>query len=251
MDSEQSTRVFGEAYMDVASSYLTAERSDREARLICELAGLRPGQRVLDVGCGCGRIAHRLAGRGLRVVGLDNSLNALRRGGATSNEGGAAKLVLGDVASPPFAQAFDLVFSWYTSFGFNDDPESKRALRTMVDMVVPGGKLLLDLPNRRAVLQAFRPIVVERKGDRIMIDYSRIENTGTRAHKRRLFLRAGQLESEVQYSIRLFSLEELTDWMLEAGLKSVQAWNEKGRVLTGEGRRMILIGQQPTTDELS
>ncbi len=39
--------------------------------------GLRPGLRVLDVGCGHGRHASVLAARGLRVVGVDLSLRLL------------------------------------------------------------------------------------------------------------------------------------------------------------------------------
>jgi SAM-dependent methyltransferase len=47
--------------------------TDQEVRFLVDALGLRPGMRVLDVGCGPGRHAHALAGRGLEVVGVDIS----------------------------------------------------------------------------------------------------------------------------------------------------------------------------------
>ena len=44
-----------------------------EVDTIVELLGLQPGMRVLDVGCGPGRHAHELAGRGIDVHGVDIS----------------------------------------------------------------------------------------------------------------------------------------------------------------------------------
>ena len=44
--------------------------------VLCPAASLRPGERVVDVGCGYGRVTHRLAaavGEGGNVVGLDIS----------------------------------------------------------------------------------------------------------------------------------------------------------------------------------
>ena len=44
-----------------------------EVDTIVELLGLQPGMRVLDGGCGPGRHAHELAGRGIDVHGVDIS----------------------------------------------------------------------------------------------------------------------------------------------------------------------------------
>nr|BBH94231.1 hypothetical protein KTA_24300 [Thermogemmatispora argillosa] len=50
---------------------LTEKRSEREVGQIWQLLGLQPGMTVLDVACGYGRIANRLAARGCLVSGLD------------------------------------------------------------------------------------------------------------------------------------------------------------------------------------
>ena len=103
-------------------------------------AGIRPGDRVLDVGCGCGEITlavGRLASPG-EVVGLDLSrlmLDEAERLAAPPN----VRFQLGDAQSYPLPPAsFDVVIS---SFGvmFFDDPLA--AFRNLRRALRPGGRL--------------------------------------------------------------------------------------------------------------
>src|SRR5918912_937658 len=64
--------IFGEDYLHFYAPLLGDERSDRETDLIVRLLALPAGARVLDMPCGHGRIAGRLAARGLHVTGVDN-----------------------------------------------------------------------------------------------------------------------------------------------------------------------------------
>jgi SAM-dependent methyltransferase len=70
------------AYDRVAESY-AADWAGLETVLAPQLerfaAALAPGALVVDVGCGPGRDLRALAGRGLRVVGLDRSAGMLRQ----------------------------------------------------------------------------------------------------------------------------------------------------------------------------
>ena len=73
-----------EAYAsDVASSAEQSEDPHGEAAYVASLAP--PGARVLDAGCGTGRVAVRLAELGYRVVGVDSDeemLSIARESGA-------------------------------------------------------------------------------------------------------------------------------------------------------------------------
>ena len=52
--------------------YSFTKGTRQEADHLVGALGLQPGMRVLDVGCGPGRHAHELAGRGLVVHGAGN-----------------------------------------------------------------------------------------------------------------------------------------------------------------------------------
>jgi SAM-dependent methyltransferase len=58
-----------------------AQALDAHTDLVCELSGIRPGMRVLDVGCGIGEPARRIASRiDCEIVGLNIGCGQVRRG---------------------------------------------------------------------------------------------------------------------------------------------------------------------------
>ena len=76
-------------------------------------AGVAPGMRVLEVGCGAGRTACALAAMGCDVTGVDRSeamlANARRRAGLLRAD---VVFVRGDIRALPFDDgAFDLAYS--------------------------------------------------------------------------------------------------------------------------------------------
>ena len=58
-----------------------AQALDAHTDLVCKLAEIRPGMRVLDVGCGIGEPARRIASRiDCEIVGLNISREQVRQG---------------------------------------------------------------------------------------------------------------------------------------------------------------------------
>ena len=122
---------FDEDYLYFYETILTPERSDADAALIARLLELEPGSRVLDVACGHGRIANRLAARGCEVTGIDRTPYFLELARADAAERGVAvEYVEGDMRALPWRDRFDCVVCWFTSWGYfadEDNPARARA----------------------------------------------------------------------------------------------------------------------------
>lgn len=108
-------------------------------RLIAH-AGVRAGQRVLDVACGTGVVAITAACRGARVAGLDFSPELLERAREHAQLAGVeVDWRESDAEQLPFADgAFDVVLS---QFGHMFAPRPQVVLAEMLRVLVPGGTI--------------------------------------------------------------------------------------------------------------
>ncbi|HUB72413.1 MAG TPA: class I SAM-dependent methyltransferase [Solirubrobacteraceae bacterium] len=84
MSSAATVRSYGSAFDRVASDYDRRRPAypDEIVERACAAAGLRSGDRVLELGCGSGQLTQALLARGLRVTAVEPgaSLLALARG---------------------------------------------------------------------------------------------------------------------------------------------------------------------------
>ena len=117
---------------------------------IRELA-LRPGERVLDLGCGLGQLTRSMAeavGPQGRVVGIDRSPEQLREARKLAHEMGPDARIefregdVLDLALPePEWGAFDVA---HTRFVLEHVPRPLDVVRSMVRAVRPGGRIVLE-----------------------------------------------------------------------------------------------------------
>jgi SAM-dependent methyltransferase len=106
---------------------------------VLEACTVKRGDRVLDIGCGCGETSLRLAQRGAVVVGVDISKPMLGRAKERAEmERASATFVLGDAAVTPFERVYDQAFSRFGVMFFGDPTAAFANIRTGVRS---GGKL--------------------------------------------------------------------------------------------------------------
>jgi len=105
-----------------------------------ELEGLPVGT-ALDLGCGSGANALKLAERGWSVVGVDWAEHAIDLAKRSAREKGLdATFTVGDVTTWEPPARYDLVISTYALPGGED---SRRALQTALKALAQGGTLLV------------------------------------------------------------------------------------------------------------
>ena len=121
-----------------------------------ERLGLRPGDRVLDLGCGFGRHAFEAARRGARVVAVDRGDTELKEvantfsamigaGEITGPAAAAAVAVQADGLALPFADgAFDRVIAAEVLEHIVDDAS---ALAELARVLRPGGTMAVTVPR--------------------------------------------------------------------------------------------------------
>ncbi|HUH86369.1 MAG TPA: methyltransferase domain-containing protein [Stellaceae bacterium] len=106
-------------------------------------AAVRPGERVVDIGCGCGETAIEFARRvlpGGSVLGIDISAPMLAHAATRVEPGLPVTLVQGDATTYPFAEgAFDLLAS---RLGVMFFAEPERAFANLRRALRPGGRLV-------------------------------------------------------------------------------------------------------------
>ena len=218
------------------------ERSDGDVELIWSALWLQAGVPILDLACGHGRISNRLARRGARVTGLDLTPMFLDLARAEAVAGGLdVEYVQGDMRSLPFEDArFDAVVNWFTAFGYFGDDQDRLVLREARRVLRPGGALLLEMNNLLSM--RWQPsIVIERDGD-YLIDRPTFDAVSGRVTTERTVIRAGRTR-RFTWSVRMFVASELRDWLREAGFAVVEFFDEHGKPMTADSRRMLAVAR--------
>ena len=125
----------GLAYLRYSFTKGTAQ----EVGFLIDTLGLKPGDRVLDVGCGPGRHSSALRARGIDTVGLDISMPFLQAAGR-------GKWVRADARALPFApRSFDLAMSLCQGgFGLLGGHDDAGVLTHMAAAVRPGGHVVVS-----------------------------------------------------------------------------------------------------------
>ncbi|MBO8128593.1 MAG: methyltransferase domain-containing protein [Peptococcaceae bacterium] len=116
-----------------------------EYDLFYKIAKPKAGEKALDAGCGTGRLALDLAGKGVSVTGIDTSEAMLAIARSKVQDQNKVQFLRGNMeAIPAASETFTLVIA-FTSLEFTGQPEA--AVRELWRMVRPGGRLIVAALN--------------------------------------------------------------------------------------------------------
>ncbi|MDP2950147.1 MAG: methyltransferase domain-containing protein [Chloroflexota bacterium] len=158
---------------------------------------VRPGDRVLDAGCGSGRLfTYELRGRASLIVGLDIGPDVAQNPNIEAP-------VLGDLAALPFVgEAFDLIICKHV---LEHLEEPQGAFSELSRVLRAQGRLLILTPNRfhyvpllaSLLPHPFQRIVARGRGLRLREVHRTLYRANTAARLRRLARTAGLRVAEL------------------------------------------------------
>jgi ubiquinone/menaquinone biosynthesis C-methylase UbiE len=149
-----------EDYRDEIPEHVRARLLERKVRLMRAAlteAGIGPGARGLDVGCGQGWYAAEMMRSGYRIHGVDSSARQVEAARAWAREQRlAVALEVGSVTSLPYDDdSFDFVYAINVLHHLSGEAASRAALGEIVRVLRPGGRFLLHEINTRNPLFQF------------------------------------------------------------------------------------------------
>lgn len=221
------------------------------AQYVKDLAHLKDGAKVLDAGCGLGRISVELAALNLDVTGVDiiqSELDAARD--SAEAEGVPLTLINHDLRSWHAPDQFDCAVNLYTSFGYCETVEEDlQILHNIAESVKPDGTFIMECTSRETAVMYWTPgEEFERAGYKVVTHF---EVTGAWEGLKSqwiLYPLTGDTTKPVvdhTFIQRLYPATFLRDKLLEFGFSKADVYGDYDLSPYNEhARTMIIIGKK-------
>ena len=228
------------AWQSIQLAWEAADDANDVAARVDRALDLTPGARVLDVPCGTGRIATRLAGRGLAVVGID----AIETFAGVAR-GAGVPVIRGDMRTTVVRPGvFDAAICLWGSFGYFDDAGNLAQASAAAQALAPGGRFLIDTIVADSVLERFQSTASWRVGG-VRVDEVRVYDEDTRRIETTWTFVRGDEQVVRTTLVRLYSVAELTDLLSTAGFASFQALDDDLEAFAPGADRLWLLASTP------
>ena len=246
---------FDEDYSRLWDALTPPERTGAEVDAIWKLLDLQPGMKVLDAPCGYGRIARRLAERGARVTGVDQSEVLLARAEREREGIGEDRLryLRHDLRLPLAELGHDVALNYFTSLGYGTEEEDLAILTSLASALRPGGRVLVETSHRDGLAarlsRGMKPAY--RLPDGTLIVETPVFDAMTGRVETCWYWSGPRGAGEKRASIRVYTVGELLGLLSRAGLRfrsahagcSSDPFRAEGPEMGG---RVALIAERPS-----
>jgi SAM-dependent methyltransferase len=240
---------FDNTYAKVLATQFDASRTARQVDIVKRLLKLRKGQRVLDIPCGMGRLTLPLARMGLRMTGVELAASYVRRARRlAARDSLDVRFIRRDMREIDFDGEFHAAFNWFGSFGYFPDDENLAFARRVLRALRPGGRFLIETPNKSFLLSHFRGHSDDMIGGVRIVHDARFDPHTSRTHDTWTMTRAGKTTRR-EISIRMYNGTEMRELLREAGFRDIQLFGfgrskPLGR-FTRHSQRLLAVGRRP------
>jgi SAM-dependent methyltransferase len=233
------------------SEYLTFDEhpdTPLQVDFIRKTLGLAKGSTLLDLACGYGRHSTPLSSKDCRVVGLDRSpvMLAAARRAVYRGRKHRPTWIRGDMRNLPLLEGMDAVISMFSSLGyFEAEDENFSVIREVAEVLVPGGRFLVETVNRDFVVRHLTPVQVYRPDNLLLIEERSFDPVSSRSRVDVTVIDKGR-ETRLYHSVRLYTFTEMEMLLSASGLEVAAVWGDfHGGDYTCDSPRMIVLAEKP------
>jgi SAM-dependent methyltransferase len=241
--SDWYVNAFGELY-PILYAHRDASSAERESCFAIEETALQSSDLALDLCCGNGRHLTHVLRCAPSAIGVDYSVPLLRL--ARQAVGSSGRLLRADMRALPFLGCFDVVFSFFTSFGyFLEDFEDHKAARAMAGALKKGGRFFMDFLNAPSVETNLIPHSERFFKDWRIVEERWIDRDLQRVNKQTVVFREDDWVGDTVESVRLYTLDELSALLQSVGLEISGVFGDYDRKpLDDSCPRLIVVGHR-------
>ncbi len=251
--TEWPVAFFDDEYLKIYLHQFSPERTESEVDFIESALALPPGAQVLDLACGGGRHAVRMARRGYRVTGVDFNPQYLDLARAEAKRAAVeVEWVARDMRALDYESRFDGVYSFFTSFGYYSDEDNETVLSQIARALKPGGRLLLDMMNRDWLLTHPQTRSWSQREDgALLMEEVSIDLRSSRVISKLTLIEPDKGAGPVkQFDLRAYTCAELGALLRRGGLEVREVWGGADRsAYSSESRRLVLLAAKPGGEE--
>ena len=218
------------------------------AQYVKDIAGLGEGAKILDAGCGLGRISVELAALGLDVTGVDiiqSELDAARE--SAEAEGVPLTLINHDLRSFQAPEQFDCAINLYTSFGYCATiEEDMKILKNIADSVKTGGTFIMECTSRETAIMYFTAgEEFERAGYKVVTHFEVVGAWEGLRSQWTLYPLDSKQAIDHTFIQRLYPATFLRDKLIDFGFSKVNIYGDFDKSPYNEhARTMVIIGRK-------
>ena len=218
-----------------------------EVESILEISGKPETCRVLDLGCGPGRVALQFARRGARVTGVDlNQAYLAKAAKAASHARLDVEWVHSDMRAYKTDATFDIAVCLYNTFGyFADDNADALVIANIYASVAPEGFFVLDHLGREICEHAISldPYVETRAG--VTVEHrAELRRNNSVLHCEWEIV-AGERTDRFATEQFVYSADEISSLIQKAGFRTVECFGGYERTpYTPESDRLLVVASK-------
>jgi SAM-dependent methyltransferase len=237
---------FGGIYTRILGGEYHEQAAVEEAAIVRRALRLRRGQHVLDIPCGQGRLTLILAKWGLAMTGVDLTASYLRRARRRAKQRRLAiRFIQADMRRIDFDGEFDAALNWFGSFGYFSAADNLTFVRRVYRALKPGGKFLVEGPNKTWLLSHFRPRLEETVAGIQMVHEVRFDRRTSRVRGLWTMTWRGRTERH-QISMEMYNGTDIRRLLRAGGFRNVKLLGRAGlrapsRRFTKHSRRFLAV----------